>query len=219
MTTVAEPVRETTQICVRLAATRGGEGEARLGRLTGLLREAGIGLVRADTHDGDAVLVAAAATVEDALAAVPAPADARRMLAVCDSVSPAGLGRAIRAGVPAVLLADDVTPAQLSAAVHGAHHGDGRVPYTALVRLLGGAGTHPGNPGTGHGPAPGTSPLTARQTSVLALMAEGHRNAAIARALSCSEHTVKNVIYELMGRLHARSRAQAVAHAVRSGLV
>ncbi|WP_246214074.1 response regulator transcription factor [Kitasatospora viridis] len=61
--------------------------------------------------------------------------------------------------------------------------------------------------------------LTARQTEVLALIADGHGNAAIARQLSCSEHTVKNVIYELMARLQARNRAHAVAHAVRDGLI
>lgn len=50
-------------------------------------------------------------------------------------------------------------------------------------------------------------------------MAEGDGNAVIARTLRCSEHTVKNVIYELMGRLQARNRAHAVAHAVRCGLI
>jgi DNA-binding NarL/FixJ family response regulator len=63
------------------------------------------------------------------------------------------------------------------------------------------------------------SPLTPRQTTVLALLANGYGNAAIARRLGCSEHTVKNVVYELMGRLQARNRAHAVALAVRAGLV
>ncbi|WP_330329211.1 helix-turn-helix transcriptional regulator [Streptomyces sp. NBC_00536] len=90
------------------------------------------------------------------------------------------------------------------------------MPYPDLVRLLGG---HPSLP-----PArpvlPAHAPhLTARQTSVLALMAEGHGNAVIARTLSCSEHTVKNVIYELMSRLHARNRSHAVACAVQYSLI
>ncbi|MFJ3204549.1 response regulator transcription factor [Streptomyces sp. NPDC086989] len=118
--------------------------------------------------------------------------------------------------------------------------GDGRMPYPALVRLLGGAATAAtaatGTPVTGSAataPAAGTtaaapryaaSPpdaprLTARQTAVLTLMAEGHGNAVIARTLSCSEHTVKNVIYELMSRLQARNRAHAVARAVRHSLI
>jgi len=54
---------------------------------------------------------------------------------------------------------------------------------------------------------------------VLRLMAEGHGNAGIARLLHCSEHTVKNVVYEIMARLQARNRAHAVARAVRHGLI
>ena len=54
---------------------------------------------------------------------------------------------------------------------------------------------------------------------MLALMADGHSNAAIARALSCSEHTVKNVIYDLTARLQVRNRSQAVAFAIRAGII
>ncbi|WP_328620021.1 helix-turn-helix transcriptional regulator [Streptomyces sp. NBC_00354] len=113
--------------------------------------------------------------------------------------------------------------------------GDGRMPYPALVRLLGAAttaGTAIGiGTGTAAGPTAGAAPgprsatppdaprLTARQTAVLTLMAEGHGNAVIARTLSCSEHTIKNVIYELMSRLQARNRAHAVACAVRHSLI
>jgi DNA-binding NarL/FixJ family response regulator len=61
--------------------------------------------------------------------------------------------------------------------------------------------------------------LTSRQTAVLDLVAEGHGNATIARALRCSEHTVKNTIYELMSRLHARNRAHAVAYGLHHGLI
>ncbi|WP_260145999.1 helix-turn-helix transcriptional regulator [Streptomyces sp. 2132.2] len=104
--------------------------------------------------------------------------------------------------------------------------GDGRMPYQALVRLLGAAtsaaatSAAASTPVTRSGAAPADAPrLTARQTAVLTLMAEGHGNAVIARTLSCSEHTVKNVIYELMSRLQARNRAHAVACAVRHSLI
>ncbi|MER5729498.1 helix-turn-helix transcriptional regulator [Streptomyces sp. NPDC002138] len=90
------------------------------------------------------------------------------------------------------------------------------LPYPDLLRLLGG---HTALPAPRPVPAADTPHLTARQTSVLALMAEGHGNAVIARTLSCSEHTVKNVIYELMSRLHARNRSHAVACAVQYSLI
>ncbi|MFJ2822782.1 response regulator transcription factor [Streptomyces toxytricini] len=100
--------------------------------------------------------------------------------------------------------------------------GDGRMPYPALVRLLGAAAAHAPDPAAAPGArAAGADVprLTARQTAVLTLMAEGHGNAVIARTLSCSEHTVKNVVYELMARLQARNRAHAVARAVRHSLI
>lgn len=50
-------------------------------------------------------------------------------------------------------------------------------------------------------------------------MAKGCSNAEIARMLSCSEHTVKNLGYELMTRLQARNRAHAVACGLRAGLI
>ncbi|MEU6867630.1 helix-turn-helix transcriptional regulator [Streptomyces sp. NPDC046876] len=103
--------------------------------------------------------------------------------------------------------------------------GDGMMPYPVLVRLLGAVTAARGfaaSPARAAAPAAAAADaprLTARQTAVLALMAEGHGNTAIARTLACSEHTVKNVIYELMGRLQARNRAHAVACAVRHSLI
>ncbi|WP_309235624.1 response regulator transcription factor [Streptomyces sp. TRM64462] len=171
------------------------------GQVAQMLRQTGI----EPSADGSTVAVAVTATVEEAVALCPVPG--HRLLAVCDTVSPGGLRRALQVGVHAILRSSGLTPAQLAAAVHGAHHGDSRVPYTALVQLLGGA------------TAPDAPRLTPRQTSVLTLMAEGHGNATIARTLSCSPHTVKNTVYELMSRLQARTRAQAVAHAVRHSLI
>ncbi|WP_344440673.1 helix-turn-helix transcriptional regulator [Kitasatospora nipponensis] len=59
--------------------------------------------------------------------------------------------------------------------------------------------------------------MTSRQTAVLSLVAEGHDNAAIARVLACSQHTVKNVIYELMARLQVNNRAATRVRRVTRG--
>ncbi|MEV4318161.1 LuxR C-terminal-related transcriptional regulator [Actinocrispum sp. NPDC049592] len=61
--------------------------------------------------------------------------------------------------------------------------------------------------------------LTARERKILVLIASGHGNAEIARAIGCSQHTVKNTIYDLMSRLRLRNRVHAAAYAVREGLV
>jgi DNA-binding NarL/FixJ family response regulator len=90
------------------------------------------------------------------------------------------------------------------------------VPYPSLIQMLGAATKKQVALPC---PSSGAMPLTARQTSVLRLMADGHGNGEIARMLSCSEHTVKNAIYDLMARLQVRNRAQAVASAIRTGLI
>lgn len=61
--------------------------------------------------------------------------------------------------------------------------------------------------------------LTERERRVLQLIANGYANVDIAKALECSPHTVKNIIYDLMGRLQLRNRTHAAAFAVRTGLV
>lgn len=137
----------------------------------------------------------------------------RPLLLVCDTVGRTDLRLALRTGA-AVLRTADLTEENLVAAVRRATHPHPSIPYPELSHLL------TGGPRSAEPPdACGRPALTPRQASVLRLMAEGHGNADIALLLHCSEHTVKNVIYEIMARLHARNRAHAVAHAVRHGLV
>ncbi|MGI9149097.1 MAG: response regulator [Chloroflexota bacterium] len=61
--------------------------------------------------------------------------------------------------------------------------------------------------------------LTARELTVLRLMAEGKRNRDIARAMGISERTVGNHIVRIFSKLHIRDRAQAILYAVREGIV
>jgi DNA-binding NarL/FixJ family response regulator len=61
--------------------------------------------------------------------------------------------------------------------------------------------------------------LTAREREVLALLADGLSNRAIAAALSISEHTVKFHVSAVYGKLGAANRAEAVALGLQRGLV
>ena len=61
--------------------------------------------------------------------------------------------------------------------------------------------------------------LTERQAEVLALMAEGLSNRAIAERLVLSPYTVRNHVSEILSRLGVTSRTEAAALAVRQGLV
>jgi DNA-binding NarL/FixJ family response regulator len=63
------------------------------------------------------------------------------------------------------------------------------------------------------------SRLTSREQEVLRLVAAGHPTREVARRLCYSERTIKNVIHDVVTKLNARTRSQAVAEAVREGLI
>ena len=60
--------------------------------------------------------------------------------------------------------------------------------------------------------------LTARETEVLELIAQGLANREIARRLFVSEATVKTHINNLFTKLHLRDRAHAMRFAFEHGL-
>jgi DNA-binding NarL/FixJ family response regulator len=61
--------------------------------------------------------------------------------------------------------------------------------------------------------------LTPREVDVLAALAEGASNKAIARKLAISVHTVKFHIASLLDKLDAEGRTEAVAQAARLGAI
>ena len=61
--------------------------------------------------------------------------------------------------------------------------------------------------------------LTGREHEVLALLAEGLPNKAIAHALGISDQTVKFHVAAIIGKLGATNRTDAVRRAIRLGLV
>lgn len=63
------------------------------------------------------------------------------------------------------------------------------------------------------------SGLTARETEVLRMIAEGLANKEIAYRLGISEHTVKFHVSALLGKLGAGSRAEAVGAGIRQGAI
>ncbi len=61
--------------------------------------------------------------------------------------------------------------------------------------------------------------LTAEEVQILQLIASGETNEDIGRILSCSERTIKRRLEEIMSKLGAKTRAQAVAEAIKRGLI
>jgi DNA-binding CsgD family transcriptional regulator len=93
----------------------------------------------------------------------------------------------------------------------------GVTPVTA------GKGTAPDGPGVPvREVAVATAPsvrLSRREQEVLQLVAEGYSNTMIASRLHLSENTIKTYVENLLGRLNARNRAEAVAAASRQNLI
>jgi DNA-binding NarL/FixJ family response regulator len=149
----------------------------------------------------------------DFLAAILEATEAR--VVVCSSECDEGaLLGAIRAGASGFLRKDTLTTDGLAAAVSAAAKGTGVVTTELLGNLLRGAPPEPLSPAN---VAPAR--LTDREQQVLALIAKGHPTREVAQQLCYSERTVKNVLHDVVTKLNARSRSQAVAHAVREGLI
>jgi len=68
-------------------------------------------------------------------------------------------------------------------------------------------------------PAAPADPVTAREREILAMLAEGLGNKAIAARLGISTHTVKFHVAAILQKLGAKSRAEAVTIGVRRGLL
>jgi DNA-binding NarL/FixJ family response regulator len=114
---------------------------------------------------------------------------------------------ALRAGARGLLLRGASADA-IAAAVVAAAQG--------LAVLDGALGPGWLRPPEATGPGEG---LTAREREVLALLAEGLANKAIAARLGISEHTAKFHVNAILAKLGAGSRAEAIVRAVRLGLV
>jgi DNA-binding NarL/FixJ family response regulator len=154
--------------------------------------------------------------VIDALRQVQRVQPTRVVLVVAD-VNAADLAAATECGVIAVVRRSEATSDRLVQAITAAARGEGSVPADLLGSLMEQVGRV-----QRHVLGPrgfGISGLANREVAVLKLIAEGHDTAEIARTLSYSERTVKNVLHNAMIRLQVRNRSHAVAYAVREGLI
>ena len=118
----------------------------------------------------------------------------------------------LQAGAVGVLRKETLTTDSLASAVRAAADGTGVVTPELLRELLDQLSVN--------GAArPVAARLTDREQQVLSLIAAGHPTREVALKLCYSERTVKNVLHDVVTKLNARSRSQAVAHAVREGLI
>ena len=148
----------------------------------------------------------------DFITAVSESTDARVVVCSSDTTEDAVLST-IQAGAVGFLRKDTLTPERLAAAVQAAANGTGVVASDLLTSLL--RSISPDSLES----KPATARLSDREQQVLALIAAGHPTREVAEQLCYSERTVKNVLHDVVTKLNARSRSQAVAFAVREGLI
>jgi NarL family two-component system response regulator LiaR len=116
--------------------------------------------------------------------------------------------KALQAGAMSYLL-KDVTAEELAQAIRAAYAGRASLATEAAMALV-----HAANQSV----APGHN-LTDRELDVLALMVDGLSNPQIAKKLTVSPSTIKTHVSNILSKLGATSRSEAVALAVRCQLV
>ncbi|MCU0492722.1 MAG: response regulator transcription factor [Chloroflexaceae bacterium] len=114
--------------------------------------------------------------------------------------------KALRAGAQGYML-KDASSDELLAAIRAVHSGQTQLSPAVAARLVAGVG------------GSGTEPLTPREREVLTLLGQGRSNGEIASALTIAERTVKVHVQNILGKLGATNRTEAVSIAVKQGLI
>ena len=139
----------------------------------------------------------------DAMIAIRAQFPEARIIMLTTFEGDVEIQRALEAGARGYLL-KNMPPRELVEVIRQVHAGKKRVPAEVAAHLA----EHMSD-----------EDLTARETEVLCQVAGGNRNRDIAELLFISEETVKVHIKHIMEKLGARDRTQAIAIAVRRGII
>jgi DNA-binding NarL/FixJ family response regulator len=150
-----------------------------------------VGRVTLDVADAPTVSVAVASVGMIGTVALDCP------IVACVTSGEATLSDADELGVVALLDRDRISPDQLCSAIHAAAAGL-RIRWES---------------------SPGIGVLDDRSREVLRMLAAGAGTREISLELGYSERTIKATIHQLQHQLGARSRAHAVAVAMRSALI
>ena len=142
-----------------------------------------------------------------ATAAIRRDVPETEVVALTSVLEDAAVVGAVRAGAIGYLL-KDTRAAELCRAIRAAAAGQVQLAPEAAARLLREVRA-----------LESPEPLTARETEVLRLLAQGQANKEIAARLRIGETTVKSHVASILAKLGVQSRTQAALHAVRIGLV
>ncbi len=139
----------------------------------------------------------------DAIIAIRAEAPDARIIVLTTFDGDVEMQRALEAGARGYLL-KSMPPKDMVAAIRQVHAGRKSIPAEVATQLA----EHLAD-----------ETLTPREVDVLSRVAGGNRNRDIADQLSISEETVKVHMKHIMDKLGASDRTQAVAIAIRRGII
>jgi DNA-binding NarL/FixJ family response regulator len=130
------------------------------------------------------------------------------MLTVSDDDK--NLFKAIKSGAQGYLL-KNVEPRQLCESLESVIKGESVLSGPIATKIL--QEFKRPNPGSEEEPEPVIEELTARETTILHLVAEGKTNKEIAAELVLSENTVKIHLRNILEKLHLKNRIQIAVYA------
>jgi DNA-binding NarL/FixJ family response regulator len=139
----------------------------------------------------------------DAMIAIRAEFPGARIIMLTTFEGDVEIQRALEAGARGYLL-KNMPPSELVQVIRQVHAGKKRVPPELAAQLA----EHISDDN-----------LTAREVEVLQQVGGGNRNRDIAELLHISEETVKVHVKHIMDKLGAKDRTQAIAIAVRRGII
>jgi DNA-binding NarL/FixJ family response regulator len=139
----------------------------------------------------------------EVIIAIRAEAPDARLIILTTFEGDVEIQRALKAGASGYLL-KSMPPKQMVEAIRAVHAGKKGIPPQVAAQLA----EHLGD-----------EPLSQRELEVLRHVAGGNRNRDIAERLFISEETVKVHLKHVMEKLGASDRTQAVAIAVRRGII
>jgi DNA-binding NarL/FixJ family response regulator len=184
-----------------IIALRTASPWAEAGLRAALTEDGALSLGRADEAD---MLVAEVGDAHEALELYESPGP---LLVLLGDELEAVAERALADHQAIGLLGRHAPPMRLRAAVHAVL--GGLFVFDASMSLV--------LPARGFESSP-LEPLTARELEVLDLLVRGLRNRDIAQALGISQHTAKFHVGQILAKLEAATRAEAVSVALRLGL-
>lgn len=134
-----------------------------------------------------------------------------RSVLIADTSSETELPRLVDCGVSGVLLREHCSYEDVVDAIRLARRGQTQISSAAIEMLA----------RNSEGSLSGDRPvsLTVREKAVLRLFADGGDTALVARQLSYSERTIKEVSRKINQKLGASNRTHAVAEGIRIGLL